>query len=132
MANELKTPLAEKVAKVLATLEEGDLNELNLEGFKRVGWEIIVMRAKEIQEENKSNNISNIIKENAMNAKDLRKTIQKMYSRLNYDQFCEYMGFNSKYGERYWDDFQNLANALSKFDDTSLQKIIDFAKTEKS
>ena len=63
-----------------------------------------------------------------MNAKDLRKSVQKIYSGMDYYKFCEYMGLNPKYDQRYWEEFQKLSNALSAFDNDSLQKILDFAE----
>lgn len=62
------------------------------------------------------------------NAKDVRNAINKMYSQLGYSQFCEYMGFNAKYDGKYWTAFQDLVNAVSKFDDNNLQKILAFEK----
>lgn len=62
-----------------------------------------------------------------MEAKAFRKSLQKMYSRLDYQQFCEYMGYNEKHDEKYWDHFQQLAQAVAAFDDESLQKIVDYS-----
>jgi len=61
-----------------------------------------------------------------MNSKQLRAVISSMYSNLTYQQFCEYMGFNPKYDEKYFRQFQTLANALGAFDDSNLQRILDF------
>lgn len=63
-----------------------------------------------------------------MSAKDLRNAIARMYARLNYYEFCEYMNFNPKYDEKYWDAFRKLSDAISEFDDENLQKILDFCK----
>ena len=63
-----------------------------------------------------------------MDAKELRNAIAKMYSRNEYYQFCEYMGFNPKYDYKYWDEFIKLVSAISTFDNASLQKILDFGK----
>ena len=67
-----------------------------------------------------------------MNAKELLGTISAMYSNLNYYQFCEYMGFNPEYDEKYFRQFQTFANALATFDETNIQKILDFKKTKQS
>lgn len=68
----------------------------------------------------------------ACRAKALRESLLKMYSYLNYEQFCEYMGFNAKYAERYWDAFQYLAAGVGVFDNTNLQKIIDFGNADET
>ena len=62
-----------------------------------------------------------------MDAKQLRETMQTMYSQMNYFDFCEYMGFNPKFDERYFRDFQTLVNAVSAFDNERLQKILDYS-----
>ncbi len=62
-----------------------------------------------------------------MEAKALRESLQKMYSRMDYYAFCEYMEYDEKYDEKYWDCFGNLVQAVSAFDDESLQKIIDYS-----
>lgn len=67
-----------------------------------------------------------------MDAKQLREAISEMYSQLDYFKFCEYMGFNPKYDERYWRDFQNLVNAVSTFDNERLQKILDYGTQQKT
>lgn len=67
-----------------------------------------------------------------MKARDLRESIARIYSQLNYEQFCDYMDFNPKHAERYWDAFQNLAAGVGVFDNTNLQKIIDFGEADET
>ena len=61
-----------------------------------------------------------------MLAQEVRKPVQKLYSQMDYFQFCEYMGLNPKYDMKYWEMFQQLSSSLSAFDDEQLQKIINF------
>ena len=61
-----------------------------------------------------------------MKTHEIRKPVQRMYSRLNYFQFCEYMGLNPSHDMKYWQVFQQFAQALAVFDDVQLQKIIDY------
>jgi hypothetical protein len=63
-----------------------------------------------------------------MPTKEIREPIQKLYSNLDYFQFCEYMGLNPKYDLKYWEAFQQLSGALSVFDDEQLQKIVGYGK----
>jgi hypothetical protein len=64
-----------------------------------------------------------------MDAKIFRKSLQKMYSQMDYYAFCEYMGYNEKYDEKYWDYFNQLAQAVGCLDDESLQKIVDYSSS---
>lgn len=63
-----------------------------------------------------------------MLAQDVRKPVQKLYSSMDYYQFCEYMGLNPKYDMQYWEAFQQLSRSLSTFDNEQLQKILDCIK----
>lgn len=54
--------------------------------------------------------------------------IKRMYSRLNYYEFCEYLDLDPKYSKTYWDRFQELIHGLSAFDNDRLQKMLDFGK----
>ena len=64
-----------------------------------------------------------------MLAQDVRKPVQKLYSQMNYYQFCEYLGLNPDYSLKYWEMFQQLSGALSAFDDEKLQKIISYGES---
>lgn len=59
-------------------------------------------------------------------------SIKRMYSQLGYYEFCEYMDFDPEYDEYYWNEFQKLCQALGSFDDTRIQKMLDFGKENES
>lgn len=55
-------------------------------------------------------------------------SIKRMYSQLNYYQWCEYMDLDPEYSLKYWEKFQKLCEGLGAFDDKRIQKMLDFGR----
>lgn len=56
------------------------------------------------------------------------QAIRKMYSSLNYYQFCEYLELDPDYSMIYWEKWQKLCEGLGAFDDKRIQKMLDFGR----
>ena len=61
-------------------------------------------------------------------AKEVREPVQKAYSRMDYYQFCEYLGLNPEYDQLYWEAFHKLSDGLAIFDNEQLQKLLDYGQ----
>ena len=57
----------------------------------------------------------------------LQDALRKAYSNWDYFKFCQKMGLNHHYDQRYWDDFQRLVKAVCAWDAETLTRLLNAA-----
>ncbi len=61
---------------------------------------------------------------NPQQVKEFQTAVSSTAFRMDFNEFCKRTGFVGMYAQEKWREFQAINNALAKFDNETLSKIL--------